>query len=232
MPSIEELLKAKERLKIVVNDYLEKAPEAERYCNLCLSCQRWGGNPVLIVLDAAFTSIGMKYFSIVVPAVLKFESGHVDLIKSLSNLADADIEPLRAIWRNARSWNVAQEMARQLISIQNEMNLEKERDALIYWANHTSHIQWKEDPIGRISGIGINTFQYLRMMGGADTVMPDRIVRQIINSILEESGKIMPVKDEIELIETVHHIGKITDHSPAELCWMCWLFEPGLEKVR
>jgi len=33
---------------------------------------------------------------------------------------------------------------------------------------------WREDPIGRIKGVGLITFQYLRMMGGIDTVMPDK----------------------------------------------------------
>jgi len=38
--------------------------------------------------------------------------------------------------------------------------------------------------IGRIKGVGLVTFQYLRMMGGIDTVMPDKIVKGVINKIL------------------------------------------------
>jgi hypothetical protein len=34
-------------------------------------------------------------------------------------------------------------------------------------------LKWWEDPVGSIKGVGLVTFQYLRMMGGVDTVMPD-----------------------------------------------------------
>lgn len=53
---------------------------------------------------------------------------------------------------------------------------------------------WREDPVGRIKGVGLITFQYLRMMGGVDTVMPDKIVKRVINGILIKAG-LEPVND-------------------------------------
>jgi hypothetical protein len=41
-------------------------------------------------------------------------------------------------------------------------------------------------------------FQYLRMMGGVDTVMPDKIVKRVVNGILVKAG-LEPVEDDIEL---------------------------------
>jgi hypothetical protein len=50
---------------------------------------------------------------------------------------------------------------------------EDDKSALRTWAANARLENWWEDPIGRIKGVGLVTFQYLRMMGGVDTVMPD-----------------------------------------------------------
>ena len=42
------------------------------YCSRCLRGERWGGCVVLIVVDAAYTSIGLNYFTAVVPKVEGF----------------------------------------------------------------------------------------------------------------------------------------------------------------
>jgi dephospho-CoA kinase len=41
-------------------------------------------------------------------------------------------------------------------------------------------------------------FQYLRMMGGVDTVMSDKIVKRVVNEISVKLG-LKPVEDDIEL---------------------------------
>jgi ribosomal 50S subunit-associated protein YjgA (DUF615 family) len=87
----------------------------------------------------------------------------------LKDLAKADINELRSVWRNKRSWIVAKEIASYLSTISND-----DKEALRTWARNAKLENWKEDPIGRIKGVGLITFQYLRMMGGIDTVMPDK----------------------------------------------------------
>ncbi|MEM1545754.1 MAG: hypothetical protein QXY40_02215 [Candidatus Methanomethylicia archaeon] len=39
------------------------------------------------------------------------------------------------------------------------------KKALRTWARNAKLESWREDPIGRIKGVGLITFQYLRMMG-------------------------------------------------------------------
>ncbi len=78
--------------------------------------------------------------------------------------------------------------------------------------------------MGRINGVGLITYQYLRMMGGVDTVMPDKIVKRVINEILESAG-IQTVNDDFEFIRTVEEIAKICKYRPIELCWMTWLIQ-------
>jgi hypothetical protein len=44
------------------------------------------------------------------------------------------------------------------------------------------------------------TFQYLRMMGGVDTVMPDKIVKRVVNDILMKAG-LEPVENDVEFVK-------------------------------
>jgi hypothetical protein len=115
--------------------------------------------------------------------------------KNLEDLARADIDGLREVWRNRRSWIIAKNIASPLSTLS-----EDDRLALRTWAGNSKLEGWREDPIGRIKGVGLVTFQYLRMMEGIDTVMPDKIVKRVINEILVKAG-LEPVNDDIEFIK-------------------------------
>ncbi len=62
-----------------------------------------------MIIDAAFTSIGLNYFKTVVPKVEEFNEKFVEngKIKNLKELAKADINELRRLWKNKRSWFIA-----------------------------------------------------------------------------------------------------------------------------
>jgi len=64
-----------------------------------------------MVVDAAFTSIGLNYFTAVVPKVEEFNQRFVKTgkISKLSDLAEADLGEMKTIWRNERSWKMANE---------------------------------------------------------------------------------------------------------------------------
>lgn len=209
-------------LKRVVDSYMRKVAGVEEHCNRCLRTERWGGSVVLMVVDAAFTSIGLNYFTAVVPKVEEFERKFVENgeIRNLEDLAKADVSRLRSVWRNRRSWAIAKGIASYLSTTGDD------RSALRTWARNASLEKWGEDPIGRIKGVGINTFQYLRMMGGVDTVMPDKIVGRVINEILEKAGE-KPVRDGVELVKKAEEVALTCGYKPVELCWMAWLMQPG-----
>jgi hypothetical protein len=61
-------------LKRIVDSYMEKVSGIEEHCAMCLKTERWGGSVVLMVVDAAFTSIGLNYFTAVVPKVEEFSA--------------------------------------------------------------------------------------------------------------------------------------------------------------
>ncbi|MHA1722046.1 MAG: hypothetical protein ACTSXW_03115 [Candidatus Baldrarchaeia archaeon] len=216
------------QLKKIVDSYMQKVQGIREYCERCLRTERYGGNVVLMVVDAAFTSIGLNYFTAVVPKVEEFNKKIVETgkIKNLKDLAEADIEELKTIWRNRRSWQIAKEIANHLSKISSN-----DKEALRTWAKKASLEKWREDPIGKIKGVGIVTYQYLRMMGGIDTVMPDKIVKRVINEILVKAGY-KPVNDNIEFIKKAEEIARTCGYKPIELCWMTWLIQTQGKKTR
>lgn len=209
-------------LKKIVDSYMEKVSGLKEHCNRCLRTERWSGSVVLMVVDAAFTSIGLNYFTAVVPKVEEFNEKFVKSgkIRNLKDLAEADINELRKVWKNKRSWIIAKNIASYLSTLSKDDKL-----ALRTWAKNASIEKWKEDSIGKIKGVGLITFQYLRMMGGIDTVMPDKIVKRVINEILEKAG-LEPVNNDIEFVKKAEDIALSCGYRPTELCWMTWLIQP------
>lgn len=215
-------------LKETIDSYMERVSGLKEHCNRCLRTERWGGSVVLMVVDAAFTSIGLNYFAIVVPKVEEFNKGFVEIekIKTLKDLSRANVNELRRIWKNRRSWRIAKEIAFYLSTLSDD-----DKSALRTWAKKVKLENWREDPIGRIKGVGLITFQYLRMMGGIDTVMPDKIVKRVINEMLTKAG-LKPINDDVEFIEKVEEIALTCGYGPIELCWMTWLVQPEGKTMR
>jgi hypothetical protein len=163
----------------------------------------------------------LNYFNAVVPKVFEFKEKFIetDEIQTLRELAEYEIDELTAVWKNRRSWNAAKEIARHLSGLHNN-----DRGAIIRWARKSTLEGWRKDPIGEIRGVGINTYQYLRMMGGIDTVVPDKIVKRVFKEIGEKSGVEIP-EDDLEFVKKIEKIGRATGHRPIELCWMTWLVQ-------
>lgn len=181
-----------------------------------------------MIVDAAFTSIGLNYFRSVVPKVIEFNEKYVKngRINTLKDLALTNLEELRNIWRNKRSWIIGREIARYLSTINDDDKL-----ALRIWAKSSKLENWKEDPIGSIKGVGLVTYQYLRMMGGIDTVMPDKIVKRVLNKIFRKAG-LEPIEDDILFIKRVEEIARQCGYRPIELCWMTWLIQSEGKVIR
>jgi hypothetical protein len=221
------------KLKEAVDSYMQQVPEVREYCQRCLKTERWHGNIVLMVVDAAFTSIGLNYFQSVVPKVDKFRQEFIEpgRIRTLEDLTAANDDELEKIWRNKRSWQMAKSVASYLAGVKKEKGLD-DRQAFIYWAKHAQLDGWGKDPIGEIKGVGINSFQYLRMMGGIDTVMPDKIVKRVIAEVLAKANMEMPSTD-IDFVRLMEHIAPEVGYRAIELCWMTWLIqsEAGMSRM-
>lgn len=220
------------RIKKILNFYLSRINGLKHYCDKCLRTERWGGNVSLMIVDAAFTSIGLNYFTAVVPKVLKFKKDFIDsgIIRDVCDLAKFDYGEALYIWKNERSWYVIKEISKYLCKLKNENGF-SDKEALRLWAKNADPENLKNDPIGKIKGVGLVTFEYLRMMGGIDTVMPDKIVKKVLNKIFEEAG-IEPENDNLKFIEKVKKISKETGIKSIEMCWMTWLIQREKGKLR
>ncbi len=188
----------------------------------CINGKRWNGNAVLIVVDASLDSSGLHYFNIVVPRVRRFYREYVATgeISSFSNFAtlSPDDARLRAIMNNRRVWHVAIELCRVLNTKRARFNSDFE--VLRHWAEHASYDKWQEDEIGRINGVGLITFQYLRMQTGVDTSVPDKIIKRVV---ADEFG--IHENDDIEFIKAMENLSRELGYSQLLLCWAIWLRE-------
>ena len=204
---------------------LEAAREGEQRC---LRGERWGGNAVLIVVDAALDSIGLNYFQIVVPRVRHFWREYVqtDAISSFGDfLRMSHRDPkLRGIMNNERCWRAAINVCKILNQIKQENGLKSDFAALRFWAERADYENWREDPVGAVAGVGLITFQYLRMQAGVDTTMPDKIVKRMME---RDFG--IKTKDDIEFIRRMEVLSKETGYSQTLICWAIWLKESDIK---
>lgn len=212
-------------IKTVIDKYMSMVPEVKTYCQRCLSSQRWDGNVLLMVVDAAFDSIGLNYFYSIVPKVELIREKFVETgkMKSLDDLLQTENSNLYVVWKNKRSWQMAKSIAAYLIDISMKNSI-SEKQAFIKWAKNSSLENWESDPIGKINGVGLTSYQYLRMMAGIDTVMPDKIVKRVITSIASEANVQAP-QSNLEFVHFVHNLAAKTGYRPVELCWMTWLIQ-------
>ncbi len=204
---------------------MHQVPQVQKLCSRCLTTSRWQGNVTAMVVDASFTSIGLNYFLTVVPAVKHFYQKFIETgsIPCLEALRDAQLAELQTMWKNRRSWHVAQRIATYLSEIKQNRHLD-DKNAFRLWAADASLSRWQKDPVGMINGVGINTFQYLRMMGGIDTVMPDKIVKKIMKEIHARSGIDLP-DNNMEFVIYMENLARETGRPAIELCWMTWLIQ-------
>ena len=216
-----------------VDKYMSRTSGLEEHCGRCLETKRWSGSVVLMVVDAAFTSIGLNYFTAVAPNVIRFEKELVvtGKVQTLNHLAALHLSQVQSIWKNGRSWQMAKEVASYLHRLAVAKDLD-DRGALRCWAGNSCLDKWEEDPIGKIKGVGIITFQYLRMMGGIDTAMPDKIVRRVVRQILNEANVDLPTEKDMELINTIEQMAKLSGYKSTEICWMTWLIQPEGHMIR
>lgn len=196
--------------------------EGREYEKKCLNGKIWDGNAVLMAVDAALTSIGVNYFKLVVPLVKRFrdeyvETGQITSFEDFAKLSPID-KRLREIIDNRRSWSVGINVCKELNTIRKENDLKSDLDALKLWAEKANYEKWSEDRIGKIPGVGLVTFQYLRLQAGVNTTVPDRMIRRTAE---KEFG--IKAKDSIDFIKKMQEYSSKAGFSQTLFCWAAWL---------
>ncbi len=210
-------------LKLFGKQTLEEAGKFER---LCHSKKRWYGNTVLVVLDACLDSTGLNYFTVVVPKVKKFYAEYIlpGRIKTCKDFLDINKKELIRTFKNERVWNAMKEICKFIAESKHNKN---EMKVLNEWAKDADPYKMDDDKIGSIKGIGLSTFQYLKIQGGVDSIMPDKIIIRWIKRNFSKN-----IKTRLECISIGEKIAEKLNLSRTELCWAIWIKESGeLNKI-
>jgi hypothetical protein len=215
----------RKRFEEAYGEVLDAAEEGELRCS---EGRRWNGNAILIIVDAALDSIGLNYFQIIVPRVKRFyedyvNAGQIVSLKDFSRLSPHDPR-LRMIMNNERCWKAAINICKKLNQIKIENGLKGDFEALRFWAERANYENWRQDPIGGVSGVGLITFQYLRLQAGVDTTMPDKIVK---GAVFRKFG--IEAENDMEFIRQMEALARETGYSQTLICWAIWLKEANVK---
>ncbi len=199
--------------------------EAGEFSSLCAKGKRWNGKPILIVLDSCLDSSGLNYFTVVMPKVIKFEEKYVEtgIAERCRDFSKIKRSELIYLFRNRRVWNAMSRICSFLSSMTEKQEFNKLRE----WAKNADPSKIQKDPIGSIKGIGISTFQYLRMQSGMDVIMPDKVIKKWIIKNFRY------VKNSEECIEYGKYIADKMNISRTQFCWAIWIKESNeLNKIK
>lgn len=189
-----------------------------------LQLDRWtGDNPLLLLADAAGTTTGQNYFTHVKPSVETFRtrflsSGQITSFSELASLNQQD-STLQQIFEAERKRRVLIRGADVLADIDAETDLAR----LQHWARQADPYNHSRDPVGRIKGVGLRTFQYLRMIAGVDTVKPDIQVRRFVEALADATGNpnLDPSQDQT-VLRSCEWLAETTDYRMIDLDQIAW----------
>ncbi len=154
-------------------------------------------NPVLIVVDAVL-SMNRNYNELVVPRLKIFqESGPESLHDLLLLITTIGHEEFCRIWKynHLERVRILEDLVKKFLMIQKEFGIESELEALRKWGKESK----PEDFVSfQVRGIGFTTFQYLRILCGANTIKPDV---HISRAVYDATGKKFPERKIVTILE-------------------------------
>ncbi|MCS6477379.1 hypothetical protein [Burkholderia thailandensis] len=111
--------------------------------------------------------------------------GHLTLkqLRAKVNAAGSASE-FKKVWghNDARKFEILRALLKTFIArLGRRDTVENDFQVISEWARTADVSTMAQDPVGQIKGIGIATFQHLRMTFGIDTVKPDRRVKEVLN---------------------------------------------------
>lgn len=143
---------------------------------------------VLICIDAVL-SINRQYYKFVVPRINYFQNKYsyvIELRQLLSLIEEKGIEGFSECWNYKHNDRVETLylLVQKLIDIAKQYPSVSELESLKVWAKQSLPSDYKEF---KVKGIGLATYQYIRMMLGASTVKPDIHIKRAISNVLNKN---------------------------------------------
>ncbi len=154
-------------------------------------------NLVLILVDAVL-SMNRKYDSFVVPRVeLIRKSGIKTLEQALQTIEDEGVKGFCRIWNynHPDRVEILKRLINKCIEIKKELKINDGLTALQAWGKQSTIRDYKKF---NVKGFGFTTFQYLRLMCGADTIKPDIHLKRAVK---DGTGKNLSLEEVVQIVE-------------------------------
>lgn len=160
-------------------------------------------------LIAVVLSIHRNYTKIVEPRTDRMRKAGFGTFADLRNKAkNLDTFSEFCEMRANEKYNIVVEMLAAIDKLKENTKEMDDFEVLHKWALGADYRNYKNDIIGGIKGVGLATFQHLRMNFGANTVKPDQRVKEVLK---KEFG--LKLTNDIENIDAVEYIAKVTHKS-------------------
>lgn len=163
------------------------------------------GNSVLILVDAVL-SICRRYDSFVVPRVELARKWPFQTLAGLkARIQEVGIRGFCQDWNYNHPERVGLllRLIERFLEIKQQSGIENDFEALRFWGRTSSVEDFRSF---EVRGVGFATFQYLRLLCGADTVKPDVHLKRAVR---DGTGKDLTKREVVALVEAVaemHHI--------------------------
>jgi len=217
----------------LLDEYAERAaPQYSQHAAKFQELDRWtGDDPVMLIVDAAFSSSGLNYKDSVKPAAERFQRQFVEegVISGLDDLRklrdDPDYSEEFGAGRPELVWKIAETLLEHGEDGADDLTI------LQSWADNADPLD-TDDPIRDLHGIGLATFQYLRMIAGADTVKPDIQVERFIEEIDKTYSDLsLDTHDKEALFESCQRLAENSDYSLIEIDQIAWWVGTDTESI-
>ncbi|MWV40570.1 hypothetical protein [Natrialba sp. INN-245] len=213
-----------ETVQQILDKYADDAPQYRAHASKFQDLDRWtGADPKVIIADAAGSATGLNYENIVKPNAEAFRDQFIESgrVQSLEDLAELEHDPEFAESFTIGRPNIVYDVPSALL--EDAKPGADDLDLLQTWAENADPEEYRSDPVGEVHGIGPATFQYLRMIAGADTVKPDIQVDKFISE-LEAAHPEFDVDSSSDgkLIESCRWLAAHSTYSMIEIDQIAW----------
>lgn len=174
-------------------------------------------NPVLILVDAVL-SMNRKYEAFVVPRIKHLEKSNITSLDQLNTIITQNgIEAFAQVWNynDPKRVEILQNLAQKFSQLKEQYGLSDDLETLHKWGKEAKPEEWTTFGV---KGIAFTTYQYLRILCGANTVKPDIYIQRAFK---EAIGKSRPLE---EIVEVVEETAKQMNIAAQQLDYALWSY--------
>ncbi len=226
-----------ERLQTILDECARDArPQYKEHVKKFQELDRWTGNdPVMLVVDAALSATGLNYADVVKPAGAKFKKAFVETgkVTSFDDLIalenDPKFEEQVTAGRPGLAYKIPLTLYEQYPSDKDDLIILQD------WATNAipeNEENEENDPVRELQGVGLATFQYLRMIAGVDTAKPDIQVTRFLEALEEENLSVnLNTDSQEEVLNSCRELANQTSYSMLEIDQIAWWCESDTTSV-